>query len=173
MAKYLKYLSYVLRHKWFVFLECVKLGIPFRGIVHDFSKFLPSEFFPYANHFAGGIQTGRNKTGYYKPTDTGDPDFDEAWFYHQKRNDHHWQYWCFPDEDGHPPMVREMPIKCRKEMLADWRGAGKAQGTPDTLAWYKANGDKMTLGPETRAWVEEVIGYEKSRDAIKLLKSDK
>ena len=164
MTHHNAYLNYVLRHKWFVFLECVKLGIPLRGIVHDLSKFLPSEFFPYADHFHGkgkkdGIKTGRNKTGYYKPTDTGDPAFDKAWFHHQKRNDHHWQYWCQPDEDGSPVKVLEMPMECRLEMLADWRGAGRAQGTPDTLAWYTENGMKMSLGPYTRAWVEHVLGF--------------
>jgi len=165
MTNYPKYLSYVLRHKWFVFVECCKLGIPLRGLTHDFSKLLPSEFFPYAHHFAGGIKTGRNKTGYYKPTDTGDPAFDNAWFLHQKRNDHHWQYWTMPSEAGEPDKVLEMPTACRLEMLADWRGAGRAQRTPDTLAWYKQNGTKMLLGPDTREWVERMLGYtpEKNR----------
>jgi len=42
----------------------------------------------------------------------------------------------------------------RKEMLADWRGAGRMQGTPNTAAWYGANGQKMLLHPDTRDWIE-------------------
>lgn len=29
MKTHLRYLWYVLRHKWFVFVECVRLGIPY------------------------------------------------------------------------------------------------------------------------------------------------
>jgi hypothetical protein len=50
--------------------------------------------------------------------------------------------------------IREMPKKYRKEMLADWIGAGQAQGTPNTLAWYETRGKNLPLGPETRTWIE-------------------
>jgi hypothetical protein len=65
MGKFFKYLKYVIRHKWYVFLECCNLGIPFRGIFHDLSKFLPDEFFPYMNHFYGY----KNQAGYIKEND--------------------------------------------------------------------------------------------------------
>jgi hypothetical protein len=152
-----KYLWYVVKHKWFVFLECAKRGIVLQGILHDWHKFLPSEFIPYMNYFSGKIKRGRNKTGYYKPTDTGDPAFDHAWFLHQKRSFHHWQSFCFPDEDG-TIIIKKMPLKYRKEMLADWLGAGKAQGTPDTAAWYLSNGHKLHVDDETRQWIEKELG---------------
>lgn len=80
--KHLKYLSYILRHKWYVFVECCKRGIYWRGFMHDMSKFLPSQWFPYVNYFYGkkgsDIKEGRDETGYYKPTDTGDKAFDFA-----------------------------------------------------------------------------------------------
>ena len=56
MKKFFKYLKYVIRHKYFVFLESCKLGIPIRGFVHDTSKFFPDEFFPYMNHFYGHVE---------------------------------------------------------------------------------------------------------------------
>ena len=155
--KYLKYLWYVIRHKWYTFIECCKLGIPWLGIIHDWSKLLPSEFIAYANFFHGSRAVKkRDKTGYYKPTDTGDSAFDFAWLLHQKRNRHHWQWWILPeDEDG--VKVLAMHDKYRREMLADWRGAGRAQGTPDTAAWYQANGNKLQLHPDTRYWIEEEL----------------
>lgn len=55
--------------------------------------------------------------------------------------------------------VREMPMRYRREMLADWIGAGMAQGTPDTLGWYAARGRHHEFGPETRAWIEAQLGY--------------
>ena len=154
--KYIKYLSYLLKHRWYVMIECFKQGLIWRGIVHDLSKFLPSEFIPYANFFYGNkgddIKKGRNSTGYYKPTDTGDKKFDWAWLLHQKRNKHHWQYWVLPeDEEGIKIFEIEEPYLT--EMICDWIGAGKAQGCfpPkddkyfETRKWYKMNGNKMQL----------------------------
>ncbi len=164
MRANLRYLSYVLRHKWFVLMECWRLGIPWLGIVHDMSKFLPSEWFPYVDAFYGDGAKGcalikRDSTGYYKPTDTGDAAFDFAWLLHQKRNRHHWQWFILPcDEDGTKVLV--MPDRYQREMLADWRGAGRAQGKPDTVAWYRKNGPKMQLHPETRVWIESQLGAE-------------
>lgn len=153
----LKYLWYVLRHRWFVFVECCRLGIPWRGIVHDMTKFLPDEFFPYANYFHGPKRKEwRDKTGYYKPTDTGDSAFDFAWLLHQKRNPHHWQWWILPEDCGNIKVLR-MPERYILEMVADWHGAGKAQGKPDTVQWYEANKDKMTLHSETRFRIEELL----------------
>ena len=160
MKAHIAYLRYLLRHKWFVFLECVKLGIPWRGLVHDWHKFLPSEWFPYVHHFYnpdGTPRQIRDETGYYKPTDTGDPKFDYAWFLHQKRGKHHWQWWTLIEDEGGVKAM-PMPDKYRKEMLADWRGAGKAQGTPDVRKWYLKHRDKMILHPDTRTWIEEQLG---------------
>ena len=157
--KYLQYLWYVIRHKWFVMLECFKLGIYWQGIIHDVSKLLPSEFLPYMEHFYGskiGISKGRDETGYYKPTDTGDSAFDFAWLLHQKRNKHHWQWWILPEDEG-GLKVLEIPLKYRKEMLADWRGAGRAQRNPNTNKWYAGNKTRMSLGIETRDWIEQQL----------------
>lgn len=151
---YLKYLSYVLRHKWFVLLACVRRGLIIRGITHDLSKFSPREFFPYAKFFYK--KQVRDKTGYYKPTDTGDAAFEYAWLSHARANDHHWQYWVLATEDGNK--VYEMSDNARLEMLCDWIGAGKAQKTTGGPgAWYNSNKDKLILGPETRSWIEKEL----------------
>ena len=49
--RHLSYLRYILAHKWFVLVECVKMGIIWQGIVHDLSKMTPREFLPYARFF--------------------------------------------------------------------------------------------------------------------------
>lgn len=153
MGVYAKYLWYVIRHKWFVFWQAWLLDIPWLGLIHDLSKLLPDEFIPYARHFYGPNPQKRDATGYYKPTDTGDAAFDFAWLLHQKRNRHHWQWWILPEDSG-GLKVLDIPERYRKEMLADWRGAGKAQGTPNTQLWYHKNRDKLRLHDATRAWIE-------------------
>ncbi len=158
MRKHWMYLKYVLRHKWFVLRAGLKIGVPlWMLILHDWDKFLPSEWIPYTNYFYGdNAKSTRGKTGYYKPTVTDDAAFDFAWLLHQKRNKHHWQWWILPEDDGGLKIL-PMPDVYINEMLADWTGAGLAQGKPDLQGWYKANCDKMQLHPETRAKINTYI----------------
>jgi hypothetical protein len=143
-----KYLSYVLRHKRHVYNEAIKLGVaPHQAAIHDWSKFLPSEWNPYALAFYAP-----DGSSWYHPDE-----FTEAWNYHQKRNPHHWQFWMITWDRGETECL-PMPDKYRREMLADWRGAGMALGKPDTAGWYQANKDKMHLHPDTRAWIEQQLG---------------
>lgn len=146
MKAHFQYLAYLLRHKWFVFRECCRLGVVWLGIVHDWSKLLPSEWFPYAWRFYGSPHDVVTTQGL----------FNEAWLHHQNRNKHHWQYWVLKcDEEG--VEVMEMPLRYVKEMVADWRGAGLAQGNPDTLGWYRKNREKMLLYSGTRVIVERML----------------
>ena len=165
MTKYFKYLRYVLRHKWYVFLECCKAGIIWRGIVHDLSKFIPHEMIPYARHFYGDNKNSSDTKlekaeGYFKDrSDPNDP-FDFAWLRHQRKysNRHHWQFWVLKEDNG-SIVVLEIPLNIRKEMICDWIGAGRAQGLKNnTKEWYLRNRANMVLGPETRKWVERELG---------------
>lgn len=148
--KYWKYLKYIIRHKYYVAQECFKYGLYWRGIMHDMSKLLPSEFFAYADYFyANGDERA----------------FDMAWLKHQKRNDHHWQWWIL-NEDSGASKYMEMSWDAMTEMICDWVGAGKAMGkvSPkddpfyETRAWYRANQNKIRLNITTRQWVKFRIG---------------
>jgi hypothetical protein len=133
------------------------MGITWLGIIHDWSKFLPDEFFPYAEHFYGSKKVPKIASGYIKSEDKKeDPAFDRAWLYHQRRNKHHWQWWVLV-QDQDPTVAIEMPERYWKEMVCDWKGAGAAQGTPDTAAWYEKNKARMVLHPLTRDEVEDVL----------------
>ena len=160
MKKHWLYFKYVTRHKWFVFLAGWHIGVPiWRLILHDWTKFLPSEWSPYVNHFYGDKPPNLDgETGYNHQFDAGKLAFNIAWNHHQKRNDHHWQYWVMNFDDGGTEVL-PMPTVCRSEMLADWRGAGRAQGKPDTRAWYRVNRDNMLLHPETRHFIDTMLHW--------------
>lgn len=172
MEKYIKYLKYIIRHKYYVFIEAYKHGIIWRGILHDLSKLLPSEFMPYVNYFYG-TDTSKNvqdNNGYYKPKNTGDSAFEKAWFLHQKRNKHHWQWWILKEDDSNDTFKTiPMESKYAIEMVCDWVGAGKAQGKEspkddpyrEVRLWYDTNKHKIILHPYTRNFVEDMIGYKK------------
>jgi hypothetical protein len=140
-------------------LACFSHGLIWRGLKHDLSKFMPSEWFPYARFFYepnGAKKTKRDKSGYYKPTDTGDQDFDFAWLLHQKRNRHHWQWWVLPEDSGG---VKVLPMWWADalEMFCDWIGAARAQGVTDwwnPRRWYEINKHKMQLHPGTRTYLQ-------------------
>jgi hypothetical protein len=173
MRAHICYLSYVLRHKWFVLLEGLNLQAPFLALVlHDWTKFLPSEWFGYVNYFYGGPYRSiyefsgdeRNfalSAGCYKEKVA--EDFDYAWLHHQKRNRHHWQYWVMAKDDGSVYPLK-MPYRDVLEMVADWRGAGRAVGKPQTAAWYVKNQDRMQLHPDTRVEVESILGLVRVKD---------
>ena len=145
--KYLKYTLYLIKHKWFVALACFRMGLIWRGFVHDISKFYPSEFLAYANYF------------YARPPCMGArltkilDKFDRAWLRHQHRNKHHWQHWVLLNDNG-TMVVLPMTKKYVYEMVADWIGAGRAikgRGIPkdEVVDWYISNRPIMTLHPET------------------------
>jgi hypothetical protein len=152
MQKYLKYFQYVFRHKWYVFVECCKYGLFWQGLVHDWSKFLPDEFVPYADYFYGG---DNRKDRFYTPSD-GSTEFNYAWLLHQHRNPHHWQHWLLQEDDG-GKYALEMPLKYATEMVCDWRGAGRASGYNDTPAWYLRNKNKIIMNQFTRNYVEALL----------------
>lgn len=126
----LRYLIYILCHKWWVAVAMHRVGGSIRlAVLHDWSKFLPGEFFAYRRRFYGD----------------GGGDFASAWKSHYRRNKHHWEFWG----------GRQIPEQYALEMLADWMGAGRAiAGKWEYAEWYKNNRDKMNIHPATRAFVE-------------------
>ena len=151
MKKHINYLWYVIRHKWYVFIECWKLGIPLLGIIHDWQKFTPAEWMPYVLSFWGPWKYN------VRPKWLVDK-FDYAWLHHQHFGPHHWQYWILT-QDKNEDKILKMPDKYMREMLADWIGAGKAilGKNANTLKWYTQNKNIIQLHSETREWIESKL----------------
>lgn len=51
--KVIKHSCLINKHRWYVFIFAVKAGIPWRGFVHDVSKFSPTEFFESVKYYNG------------------------------------------------------------------------------------------------------------------------
>ncbi len=164
MNKHFQYLKYIIRHKWFVFLACRRCGVSlWRSIIHDWSKFLPCEWFAYVNEFYGDWKKIKETEpddfrywGYRQPIIAA---FNKAWNHHQKVNKHHWQYWLLTndcDSPKHSPL--QMPEKYAREMVADWWGAGRAiTGKWEALNWYNQNNKQILLSDYTREFVEKLL----------------
>ena len=149
MKRHINYGKYLLRHKWFVYLACRKMGVSlWRAIIHDASKLYPSEWFPYAECFYAPDGTNQYRES---------KDFTYAWLHHQKRNKHHWQYWMITWDRGTTECL-PMPSTYIREMVADWMGAGKAiTGKWEAPQWYEKNKHTIQLHNDTRAEVEMLL----------------
>jgi hypothetical protein len=124
-----------------------KLGVPlWRLLIHDWSKFLPDEWGPYASFFYDGDPTPARRKA-----------FDRAWLKHQHRQPHHWQHWILRLDDGATHEL-EIPEVFVREMVADWMGAGRAiTGRWEVADWYDRQREKLVLERCTRDRVEHLI----------------
>lgn len=115
IEKFFKHLFRVCKHKFWVFHYSCYFGIPWRGLVHDLSKFSPIEFWAGVKYYRAGIspiKVEKTETGYSK-----------AWLHHKGRNKHHWEYWT-DFHDGSQISVK-IPWKYLLEMIADFLAAGR------------------------------------------------
>lgn len=166
---YIKYFWYVVCHKWFVFVAGLKTKTPlYQLLVHDLSKFLPSEFIPYAQYFYDKEKQekeGLDAIGLFGLAELAPwgfyikDRFNLAWLLHQRRNPHHWQYWYLM-QDNDPDFPLPIPEKYAREMVADWMGAGRAitGRWDDVKSWYRKNKTVIKIHPDTRVFIEKLIG---------------
>ena len=151
----MKHLKTICKHKYWVFHYCYKAGIPWRGIVHDLSKFSPIEFFESIKYYQGTsspIDACKKKNGW-----------SAAWLHHKGRNRHHYEYWQDNFDNGGVPL--QMPYKDALELICDYLGAGKAyQGKNFTLEseleWWKNKKSKnIAMHPQTIEFIDSMMRY--------------
>lgn len=152
------YLWYVLQHKWYVFFYMAKYGLYYQGLMHDMSKFHPSEFMAYVRFFE---EQGAAKHKGFTVHEIADKrimdEFNRARDLHKHRNPHHWEYWV------HNGMVEDIPEEIAIEMVCDWKSVARVlRHTGDALPWYIDQKDNILLSKRTRQIVEyEILHKEK------------
>jgi hypothetical protein len=157
MKPHLRYLWYVIRHKWFVFVAGSLTRAPlWRLLIHDWSKFRPSEWFPYVANFYGESVDSIAHRDYQTRMARAHYDFEGEVHvsFHAKllrheqelkerlknkrrtafdiawlRHQHrnpHHWQHWVLREDSGATKVLQMPDHFVREMVADWMGAGRA-----------------------------------------------
>lgn len=114
VEKVIKHTILVTKHRWVVFKLAVKAGIPWRGFVHDLSKFSPTEFIESVKYYNGKrspIHVCRENNGY-----------SNAWLHHKGRNKHHFEYWV--DISKTEQIGVFLPYKYIVEAVCDKLSAG-------------------------------------------------
>lgn len=146
-----KHFNLINRHRWVVFKLCCKAGIPFRGLVHDLSKYSPTEFWESAKYYNGNLSPilfAKKKQGYSK-----------AWLHHKGRNKHHAEYWNDPMSRKPMPVI---PYKYTVEMICDNLGAGiiyngKRWRNDTQLKYWNTRKDHMPMNEKNKAMLTEVF----------------
>ena len=140
----------VMRHKWGVLKNCARCGLFFRGLIHDLSKFSPTEFFESVKYYQGNrspIGVCRRAEGYSK-----------AWLHHKGRNKHHIEYWTDDECQEHPVMPYKYAVECVCDKLAATKTyAGNNYDCSLPLAHWQKHGCHVKGNPKTLAFVEAVF----------------
>lgn len=149
----IQYAWLTLKHKWFVVIAGMKTKAPlWRLIIHDWTKFLPSELPHYGRQFFG---KKNNPAGWIR-----------CWLHHQNSNPHHWEYWISRsgirlDESTDDFDYIDMPEWAVREMLADYLAAGRAyEGKwPDihNWTWLKKNCGNLRITWNTRCLMAKIL----------------
>ena len=153
LRKVFGHLGTIFKHKWWVFYYACKLGIPWRGFVHDMSKFHPTEFWESVKYWTG--------TSSPIPRCKSDKGYSLAWQHHKGHNAHHYEYWVDNLDQGGVPI--KMPWNDLLELVADYLGAGRAYSGPKfTLkgeyAWWQ---NQLKIGEKTKMHknTKDMVGF--------------
>lgn len=138
-------------HRHMVMRHCVKAGIPLRGMLHDLSKYTPSEFIPGVKYYQGT-----------RSPNEGEREVSYAWMHHKGRNRHHFEYWTDYDPKTRLMSPVKMPLKYVKEMFCDRVAASKIYNgenytDSDALAYFMKAKGRRVIHPDTSALLEHLL----------------
>ena len=102
--KWLAHLKTVNEHRRLVRQGCFRLGLYFQGLIHDLSKYSPSEFLVGAKYYQG-----------YRSPNNAEREakgYSAAWLHHKGRNKHHYEYWIdYSATEGEGMVPARMPAR--------------------------------------------------------------
>ncbi len=117
MIKGIRHFVTITRHRHKVIANCFRAGIPWRGLLHDLSKYTPTEFLAGAKYYQGTRSPNEGEREAYG--------YSKAWMHHKGRNKHHFEYWTDYDCKTRTLKPVKMPKKYVIEMFCDRVAASK------------------------------------------------
>ena len=146
----------ITHHKLLVMKYCFRAGLYRQGLLHDLSKYMPSEFFAGVKYYQGY----RSPNNAQREAEGCSP----AWLHHKGRNKHHFEYWQDYSLQGRQGMLTPVPMpdKYIAEMLMDRIAASKVyKGTEYTdaapLEYYHKSREHPCIHPDTQAVLERML----------------
>lgn len=152
MINLFKHLNTITKHRHMVIRHCFKAGIPFRGLLHDLSKYSPTELFVGAKFYKGDRSPNEGERATYG--------YSSAWLHHKGRNRHHFEYWSDYNPETKCVGPVKMPIIFVKEMFCDRVAASKIYQDKNytdkhPLEYFLRGKARRLIHPETSDLIED------------------
>lgn len=143
-------------HKYLVAKGCFRVGLYKQGILHDMSKYSPTEFWVGVRFFQGDRSPNnaeREAKGY-----------SSAWLHHKGRNKHHYEYWidysihAIPGGMAPAPMPEKYVVEMFMDRLAASKVYRKEKYTNSSpLEYYLPGKDSVPIHEDTKALLEKLL----------------
>lgn len=154
MKKVKGHLHTINAHKMKVTGLCFRCGLYKQGLLHDLSKYTPTELktgFRYYQGYRSPIDAQKEAEGY-----------SFSWLHHKGRNPHHWEFWLDFTPHGIQPMAMER--KYVAEMFCDRVAASmiyqKDKYTDrSALDYYLQGRSHIMIHPETDKEIMFLLEY--------------
>lgn len=139
-------------HRKWVRRYCWKQGLFWQGLIHDLSKYSPTEFFESVKYYQGTsspIDACKKANG-----------VSYAWMHHKGRNPHHYEYWQDNFDRGGQPVL--MPYKYFVEEMCDFIGAARAYLGKDFSyvkeeEWWKKKRENCAMHPNNKIMLDVIF----------------
>ncbi len=154
MGNAIKHFKTITHHRHLVIYHALKCGIFFQGLMHDMSKYSPTEFKAGAKFYKGFKSPNEGEREEYG--------YSNAWMHHKGRNKHHFEYWTDYNFKTKEMMPVEMPVKYVVEMLCDRIAASKVyQGenytTSHPIEYFLRGKPTRKIHPNTSDLLEKLL----------------
>ncbi len=144
----------ITHHRWLVRGGCFRVGLYWQGLIHDLSKYSPTEFRAGAVYYQGNRSPNtaeREAKGY-----------SEAWMHHKGRNRHHYEYWTDMNRATRNYESVPMPRKYLVEMVMDRIAACKVYQAEkyhpgSALEYFMKSRERELMHPQTKRELEYVL----------------
>ena len=145
----------ITHHKLLVMRYCFQVGLYKQGLLHDLSKYSPTEFITGIRYYQG-----------FKSPNSAERDalgYSAAWLHHKGRNKHHFEYWIDIRGKGDGTLVgMPMPTRYVVEMFCDRIAACKVYMKEEyrdesALEYYDRNAAYVTIHPDTAAFLRYML----------------
>ena len=152
----------ITNHKLLVMKGCFQIGLYRQGLLHDLSKYGPTEFLVGVRYYQG--------TSSPNNAERLDKGYSSAWLHHKGRNKHHLEYWIDYDiptaaDRGHAHSAMagmKMPVKYVCEGFIDRVSASKNYQKDkytdhSALDYYNRSKGHYLIHPDTAALMEFML----------------
>ena len=156
MGNVWKHFKTITYHKYLVAKGCFKVGLYVQGILHDMSKYGPTEFGVGIKYYQGNRSPNdaeREIRGY-----------SSAWMHHKGRNKHHFEYWTDYSKNARPgePVPVPMPDRYIAEMIMDRIAAckiykGRDYTDSDAYEYYLKGKNHHVMHEHTSEVLERML----------------